>query len=80
MGWFSKIFDKVFDDILGINPPKAPPPAPLPPPEPEKIKADEEDEIRRRRLAKASGRRRTIVTGDLTPDDPMKVNLLGRTK
>jgi hypothetical protein len=74
------LFSKIFDDILGFDPPKAPPPPPLPIPEPEKIKADEEDEIRKRRLARASGLRRTIVTGDLSPDDPTKVNLLGRTR
>ena len=74
------LFSKIFDDILGFNPPKNPPPAPAPPPPPEKIQIDEEDEIRRRRLAQASGRLKTIVTGDLSPDDPMKVNLLGRTK
>ena len=36
------------------------------------------DEIRRRRRAKMSGRRKTIVTGDLTPEDPGRTNLLGR--
>ena len=73
------LFSKIFDDILGFNPPKTPP-VPLPTPEPEKIKADEEDEIRKRRLAKMSSRRKTIVTGDLSPENPMKVNLLGRTQ
>jgi len=73
------LFSKIFDDILGFNPPKAPP-VPLPMPEPEKITIEEEDEIRKRRLGRLRGRRETIVTGDLTPENPMKVNLLGRTK
>lgn len=74
---------KIFDDILGFDPPKQPPPPPLPPPPPpptEKINLKEDDEMRRRRLARLRGRRKTIVTGDLTPEDTGKVNLLGRSK
>jgi hypothetical protein len=75
MGLFSDIFDK----LLGFNPPSPPPPPPPPPPEPEKIDIEEEDEIRKRRLARLRGRSKTIVTGDLSPESPGKVGLLGRT-
>ncbi len=74
MGFFSKLFD----DILGFDPPKAPPPAPLPIPPPTQISGEASDEIRRKKRARQSGRRQTIVTGDLTPNDPSKSNLLGR--
>lgn len=76
MGFFSKLFD----DILGFDPPKAPPLPPLPPPAIQIDRADgpASEEIRKRRRTKASGRRKTIVTGDLTPEDPGRTNLLGR--
>lgn len=78
MGFFSDLMDKVFDDILGFDPPKAPPLPPMPPPLPTKIKGQATSEIRRRQRSKVSGRRRTIVTGELSPEQVGKKTLLGK--
>lgn len=74
------ILSFIFDDILGFDPPKAPPLPPLPPPAltVDTAEGPASEEIRKRRRSKVSGRRKTIVTGDLTPEDPGRTNLLGR--
>lgn len=65
---------------LGFGTPKFPPIPAVPPPIPpvEKISGEASDEIRRRQRRSVSGRRETIVTGDLSPVKPGKKTLLGR--
>lgn len=75
---FGDSFSDMFKYGIGGKPPEIPP-APTPPPEIERISAEESDEIKRRRRARVSGRRRTIITGDLTPFQSQKTSLLGRT-
>lgn len=73
-------FDELFDDILGFDPPDVKiPPIPTPPPPTEKVSGQASDEILKRRFARRRGRAKTIVTGDLSPETPGKVNLLGLT-
>lgn len=73
MGFFSTFLDKV----LGIDPIKPPPLPPLPPPQATPERADEPSEVTRRRRARVSGKRKTIVTGELAPETGKKT-LLGR--
>jgi hypothetical protein len=55
------------------------PPAPDPiAPSPTQVSGQVSDEIRRRQRSKVSGRRKTIVTGELSPTRVGKKNLLGR--
>lgn len=76
MGIFSDFADKV----LGIDPPKPPKLPKLPPPEATPERAQVPSEVLRRRRARVSGRKKTIVTGEFVPEQVGKVNLLGRTR
>lgn len=78
MGFFSKVFSKIFDDILGFDPKKPPPLPPLPPPPTEKITGTPSAEQQLRQRKRVSGRRKTIIAGELSPTRVGKVNLLGR--
>ena len=65
---------------LGLGTPKFPtiPGAPKPIPPVEKISGGASDEIRRRQRGRVSGRKNTIVSGDLSPVKTGKKTLLGR--
>ena len=63
-----------------LKAPKIPvPPAPTPiAPPPTRVSGGASDEIRRRQRGRVSGRRKTIVTGELSPTQTGKKTLLGR--
>ncbi len=75
---------RVGEQILratGLARPEFPPPPPLPPlapPPATRITGQASDEIRRRQRRGVSGRRKTIVTGELSPTQVGKKTLLGR--
>ncbi len=65
-------------NVEGFFKPELPPlPTPQAPPA-TRITGQASDEIRRRQRGKVSGRRKTIVTGELSPAQVGKKTLLGR--
>ena len=77
----TKRIDKQFKSSIGLGTPEFPslPPLPKPAAPPAtRISGGASDEIRRRQRGRVSGRKDTIVTGELSPTKVGKKTLLGR--